>query len=82
MHKHVFSTIVGLDKAKALLHVVKFHCSRNHRGSSFRCSAVLLEAKQSRGSRIVHRCLGGSERAPSKLAKAGGHNGPAKCRCC
>jgi hypothetical protein len=24
--------------------------------------------------------FGGSERAPSKLAKAGGHNGPAKCR--
>jgi hypothetical protein len=56
----------GWMKAKALLHVVKFHCSRNHRGSSFRCSAVLFEAKQSQGSRIVHRCLGGSERAPSK----------------
>jgi hypothetical protein len=25
MHKH-FSTIVGLDKAKALLRVIKFHC--------------------------------------------------------
>src|SRR5690242_15735276 len=58
MHKHVFSAIVGLDKTKALLHVKKFHCSRNHRGSSFRCSAFLLGAKRSRGSRIVHRCWG------------------------
>jgi hypothetical protein len=60
MHKHVFSAVVGLNKAEALLPVIKFHCARNHRVRPFvEVSAVLLETERSRGLEHVCRCLEG-----------------------
>src|SRR5215510_16619207 len=63
MHEHVLPAIIRLDEAETLLTIVEFHSTIRHH-VSFR--GVRVSARPHDATvRLVCRCLGGSERAPS-----------------